>query len=295
MELKALKYFKAIVEEGSFTAAAEALHLTQPTLSRQIAQLESELGNDLIIRSGRNTELTENGRLLYSYACQIVGLSDKAIEEVGLPASTIAGCVHIGAGETPAFQYLARAMRMVREKYPAITFELVDGTTADLMDSFVRGAFDFFLECDARSHVELNSLPLPLEDVWGVFMDESDPLAKLDTITARDLKGIPLAISAQGMKHALSSWAKESDDDLDIAATYNLISNARMLAEEKVCYLLGYEGLLKGHEDLCFRPLEPQLKARHQVLWRKTKLTKQAEVFLDALRETVSSWGTMGT
>lgn len=91
MELKALKYFKAIVEEGSFTAAAEALHLTQPTLSRQIAQLESELGNDLIIRSGRNTELTENGRLLYSYACQIVGLSDKAIEEVGLPASTIAG------------------------------------------------------------------------------------------------------------------------------------------------------------------------------------------------------------
>lgn len=128
MELKALKYFKAIVEEGSFTAAAEALHLTQPTLSRQIAQLENELGNDLIIRSGRNTELTENGRLLYSYACQIVGLSDKAIEEVGLPASTIAGCVHIGAGETPAFQYLARAMRMVREKYPAITFELVDGT-----------------------------------------------------------------------------------------------------------------------------------------------------------------------
>lgn len=287
MELRTLKYFKRVAEELNITAAADSLHLSQPTLSRQIAQLESELGCQLFVRGSRNLELTDQGVLLYSYATQIIELASKATEEVGTPASTISGVVHIGAGETPAFSLLAQAMTDVRKSYPKITFDIHDGTSADLMDRFVRGAFDFLLECDARPHLELNSLLLPLEDTWGIFCRRDDPIASRDAITAGDLRGKPVIISSQASNHVIAKWAGKALDDMDVVATYNLITNSAYLVKEGLGYLIGYKRLVPEDGDICFRSLSPALTAKHQLLWRKTPLTKPAEVFLKALQSRV--------
>ena len=235
MELRTLRYFVTVVREGSITAAAKSLHVTQPTLSRQLAALEDELGHLLYQRNRKGIELTEQGVILRRYAESILALADKAEEEIALPTHSIAGKVHIAAGETQAMELVAEAMKRTSAAYPGITFELYSGTSADLMDNFVRGFYDFLLECELRSHVDMHTLRLPHTDTWGLLVRRDNPLAAKAAVMPEDLLDQPLISSRQGVKvGVLGQWLGDLADEMDVRATYNLPLNAKFLVRQGI-------------------------------------------------------------
>ncbi len=289
MELRTLKYFLAVAQEGNITNAAKRLHVTQPTLSRQLADLERELGRQLYTRNHGGVELTAHGAMLYSYAESIVDLAEKAELDIKLPAKTVSGSVHIAAGETKAMSLLARAMMHVREQYPEIDFQMYSGTTADLIDGLVRGQYDFLLECEVQPHVDMNVLELPDNDIWGVVMLKSDPLAQRKAIHPENVAGRRTITSRQGTKVGpLHDWLGAYADEVDVVATYSLGMNAKWLIRNGFGIAFAYDELLVssagGGSDLVFVPLEPRMESKHGLVWRKTLPTRQAQVFLDAVR-----------
>ncbi len=292
MEIRTLRYFLAVVQEGNMTNAAKRLHVTQPTLSRQLAELERELGRQLYTRSHTGVAPTEHGIMLAKYAENIVALAEKAEEDISLPAKTVSGSVHIAAGETKAMDVLACAMKNVREQYPEVAFEMYSGTTADLMDGLVRGQYDFLLECELQPHAGLNVLKLPDQDMWGMVMMKDDPLAHLDCVHPEDLVGRKVITSRQGTKVGpLRDWLGNYADTLEVVATYSLGMNAKWLIRNGFGIAFAYDELLASTEgrkgpgsDLMFIPLEPRIESEHGLVWRKTLLTRQAQVFLDAVR-----------
>lgn len=294
MEIRVLNYFLTVAREGSFSNAAKVLHVTQPTLSRQLSALEDELGRALFTRGKGGVMLTEQGVMLRRYAESIVDLAEKAEEEIALPAKSVAGSVHIAAGETKAMDILVQAMALTLEEYPDIQFKLYSGTTSDLMDGLVKGQYDLMLECEIQAHVNMNVMRLPVSDRWGVITRTDNPLAKLDAIRPHDLEGVPLITSRQGMKAAgLREWAGSSLEKYRAVAEYGLGLNCRYLVRQDIASVIAYEGLIEDvalpgmHVEsgaaLVFRPLDPPIESHHGVVWRKALPTKQTQVFLDKL------------
>ncbi len=233
------------------------MHVTQPTLSRQLAALEDELGHLLYQRNRKGIELTEQGVILRRYAESILALADKAEEEIALPTRSIAGKVHIAA-------------------------------SADLMDNFVRGFYDFLLECELRSHVDMHTLRLPHTDTWGLLVRRDNPLAAKAAVMPEDLLGQPLISSRQGVKvGVLGQWLGDLADEMDVRATYNLPLNAKFLVRQGVGSAFTYRGLFEANElsDLAFVPLSPPLESTQGLVWRKTLPTRQAQAFLDTLKD----------
>jgi len=293
MELRTLRYFLMVVQEGNITNAAKRLHVTQPTLSRQLADLEKELGRQLYTRGHAGIVPTEYGVMLANYAESIVELAEKAEADISLPAKTVSGSVHIAAGETKAMRYLTSAMMRVREEYPGVDFQLYSGTTAELMDGLVRGQYDFLLECDLQTHVNLNLLELPDPDVWGIVARRNDPLAERNHIRPEDVLDRKLITSRQGVKVGpLREWLGPHADAVDVVATYSLGMNTKWLIRAGFGVALAYDELLvppnMESSDLVFIPLEPRIESRHGMVWRKALLTRQAQVFLDALHSEIS-------
>ena len=297
MELRTLKYFLTVAQEGNIPNAAKRLLVTQPTLSRQLADLEKELGRTLYTRGHAGIELTEHGSMLVTYATSIVELAEKAETDIKLPAKTVSGSVHIAAGETKAMGLVAQAMMQVRSEYPEIAFQLYSGTTADLMDGLVRGQYDFLLECEVQPHVNMNVLDLPDNDVWGLVVRRDDPLASLPCIKPSDVLGRQLITSRQGTKVGpLHDWLGDHAEKVDVVATYSLGMNAKWLIRAGFGVAFAYDGLLvpphsSATTDLVFVPLEPRIESRHGLVWRKTLPTRQAQVFLDAVRNLLDEQG----
>lgn len=288
-----MRYFLMVVQEGNITNAAKRLHVTQPTLSRQLADLEKELGRQLYTRGHAGIVPTEYGVMLANYAESIVELAEKAEADISLPAKTVSGSVHIAAGETKAMRYLTSAMMRVREEYPGVDFQLYSGTTAELMDGLVRGQYDFLLECDLQTHVNLNLLELPDPDVWGIVARRDDPLAERNHIRPEDVLDRKLITSRQGVKVGpLREWLGPHADAVDVVATYSLGMNTKWLIRAGFGVALAYDELLvppnMESSDLVFIPLEPRIESRHGMVWRKALLTRQAQVFLDALHSEIS-------
>ncbi len=312
MELRTLEYFLAIAREGSLTRAATTLHVTQPTLSRQLASLEKELGQQLYVRTHSGIQLTQAGEVLRGYAASIVELSEKAEDAVSLTEREISGPVYLGLGETAAVSVLARAMARVRAEHPGVTFRIRSGNAVDLMDGLVSGAFDFLLECDVRPHHDLNELDLPDADYWGVVVRDDDPLAARSSIRIADLAGRDLIVSGQEERTVRDNGAAGDSYSLvsqiaragRVVATFTLAYNTRYLVREGLGIALVYDSLIEvgGDTGLTFIPIEDapgegggassgdssaarrRVYAHHGLLWRKVLLTKQAQVFLDAVR-----------
>lgn len=286
MELRTLKYFFTLSQEGSISNAAKALGVTAPTLSRQLSTLEDELGRQLYTRSSKGVELTDHGVILAGYAATLLDLADKAVQEVMLPEKSVSGVVRLAVGDTQVVGLLGRAMRCVRERYPDISFDLYSGNTIDLMDNLVRGAYDFMLECEMKPHVELNTMLLPEKDQWGLVVRRDNPLSLCDHIGPTDLIGQPLITSRQGANvEPLRSWLSEVRDDLEIVATYNPPISGRFLVEEGLGSLFTYKGVVESSDssDLVFIPLEPKIESVQGLVWRKIIPSKPAQVFLDCL------------
>ena len=287
MELRTLRYFIAVAQEGSLVNASKRLHITQPTLSRQLADLERELGRQLFLRTHGGTELTEYGAVLLNYAQSIAELVSKAEEDIKLPERSVTGSVHIAAGETRAMSTLAQAMRNTRNKYPGIDFQLHSGTSADLMDGLVRGQYDFLLECELQPHANLNVLELPFRDRWGVVVPSDHSLATKDAVQLDDIASFPLILSHQARQvGSLRQWLEARAESLEIVATYGLLMNVKWLVKSGFGIALSFEGLIAScaeasPEGLSFVPLDPPVYSKNGLLWRKTMPNRQAQAFLD--------------
>lgn len=287
MELRTLRYFIAVAQEGSLINASKRLHITQPTLSRQLADLERELGRQLFLRTRGGTELTEYGAVLLNYAQSITELVSKAEKDIKLPERSVMGSVHIAAGETKAMSTLAQAMRNTRNKYPGIDFQLHSGTSADLMDGLVRGQYDFLLECELQPHANLNVLELPFRDRWGVVVPSDHPLATKDAVQLDDIVSFPLILSRQAQQvGSLRKWLEARAESLEIVVTYGLLMNVKWLVKSGFGIALSFEGLIASSaeanpEGLSFVPLDPPVYSKNGLLWRKTMPNRQAQAFLD--------------
>ena len=289
MELRVLRYFLAVAQEESISGAAEYLHLTQPTLSRQLMDLEEELGKKLFVRGNRKVSLTEDGVLLRKRASEIVELVEKTESEFWGTEEAIAGDIYIGGGESDAMRLIARAARSLQCAYPNIHYHLFSGNANEVCERLDRGCLDFGILLEPGDLKRYDYIQLPVADVWGVLMRKDSPLAEKESLRPEDLRDKPLMLSRQSIgRDGLSTWFGQEYMNLNVTATYNLIYNASLMVEEGMGYALALDRLVNttGDSQLCFRPLEPRLEVRLYVVWKKFQVfSKAAAKFLAALQE----------
>ncbi len=293
MEIRTLRYFLAVAREGSITRAANYLHLTQPTLSRQIQDLEDSLGHPLLIRRSHRVDLTPEGMLLRKRAEEIVAMVDKTEAEFTAMEDTVSGDVYIGGGESQAIRLIAGVIDGLRAEYPGIRFHLHSGNAQDVTDRLDKGLLDFGILIQPANIDKYDCLDLPAQDVWGVALPKTHPLAAKSSLEKQDLLGLPLLLSSQAISpqpggNAFLEWFGEDFDKLEVAATYNLFYNASILVEAGVGCAVTLEGLANTscESALCFRPLQPRLAAGLNVVWKKYQVfSPAAELFLERLRQ----------
>ena len=294
MELRVLRYFLAVANEGSVSRAAASLHVTQPTLSRQLMDLEDELGTRLFRRSSRSTSLTESGVYFRRRAEEIVALADAAQAEFRTQEGLIAGDVFIGGGETPAFSLLAAAAQQVQTEHPGVRFHLYSGNGNDVAERLERGVLDFALFIDPVDVSRYEYLTLPARDTWGVLMRADAPLASEPCITPQQLAPLPLLLSSQSQIDALfSAWLGQDVTKLNIVARGNLLYNISVLVQQGLGYAVTLAGILNTADSgLVFRPLSPALTAGIHVAWLKSRpLSRAAQCWLATLRTAVAGQG----
>lgn len=289
MEFRVLRYFLAVAREQSISGAAESLHLSQPTLSRQLRDMEKELGKQLIIRGNRKITLTEEGMLLRKRAEEIMNLVQRTENEIMLCDETVAGDIFIGTGETDGIRLIIRAAKKLQKDYPEIHYHIASGDAIDVIERIDKGLLDFGILLEPVDLSKYNHLLLPVQDVWGVLMRHDSPLADKESVTPSDLWNQPLILSRQSMSgDELSHWLKKDFSSLNIVATYNLVYNASLMVDEGLGYALCLDKLINttGKSNLIFRPLYPELNVRMYIVWKKYQVfSKAAEKFLLKLQD----------
>ena len=286
MEIRVLRYFLAVAREGSVTRAARALHLTQPTLSRQIRELEEELGQTLFSRGGRELSLTREGLLLRQRAEEIVGLAEITEKEFrSLGEKTVSGDLSLGCGESKALSFVTDALKVLQDEHPLIIPHFFSGNGEIVMDRLDKGLLDFAVLMGAENTERYYSLPLPNHDTWGLLMDKDDPMAQKKAITAEALLDIPLILSSQSLsRDELSGWLGFPMSRLHIAATYTLLFNGSLMVRSGLGYALCFDHIAPSGKDspFAFRPLTSPLS----LVWKKHQiLSAPAEAFLAKIRE----------
>lgn len=272
MELRVLRYFLAVAREETISRAAEALHVTQPTLSRQMMDLEEELGKTLFLRGKRRISLTEEGMFLRKRAQEIVDLVEKTESAFSDAEKEIRGEVWIGGGETDVMRLIARAAHELQVSHPHISFHLFSGNAEDVAERLDRGLVDFGIFVEPADLSKYDFIKLPVTDIWGVLMRKDSPLAEKQAIRPEDLLGLPLLCSRQPMvRNELSGWMGTNREKLHIVTTYNLLYNASLMVEEGMGYALCLDKIIRtsGEGPLCFRPLEPRLEVGLDIVWKK--------------------------
>ncbi|MBD5407055.1 MAG: LysR family transcriptional regulator [Treponema sp.] len=284
MEFRVLKYFLAVAREQTFLGAAEALHVTQPTLSRQIQDLENELGKTLIVRSSRKISLTEEGMIFRKRAEEICKLVEKTQNEIlDYDGTNVAGDIFIGAGETDAVRRIARVAKIIQKKHPFVHFHISSGDAADIIEDLDKGLLDFALVFTPLDIEKYNRLELESKTVWGLFLRKDNPFAEKDFITNADLQKIPLMISRQTKGNVImKKWLGTKLSELNIVGTYSLLYNATFFVEEGFASVLSIDGIINTKDtNLVFRPLQSQPETKLCIVWKKQQvMTKASTVFL---------------
>lgn len=289
MDIRVLQYFLAVAREESITRAAERLRMTQPPLSRQLKDLEDELGKQLLIRGSKKVTLTEDGMLLRKRAEELVDLMKKTKAELTSSNENINGDIHIGCGETEAISFLAKAAWDLQQKHPLIHYHIYSGDAERVMERLDKGLIDFGLLVGPVDVNKYDYIRLPLKDRWGVLMRKDSPLAEKESITAEDLWDKPLIISHQtSINSEMFSWLKTDITKLNIVATYDLVYNASQFVKKGFGYVIALDKLINttGDSSLCFRPLYPILEAGLCIVWKKYQVfSKASNAFLQQLQK----------
>jgi DNA-binding transcriptional LysR family regulator len=291
MEIRVLRYFLEVARENSITHAAERLHISQPTLSKQLKDLENELGKKLFIRGNYNIRLTDEGMLLRKRAEDILDMVDKTTAEFHSLGDINGGDIHIGCAESANIKYLARCIKAIQAQYPNIRVHLYSGDTNDLEERLERGLLDLSVIAQAVDLSKYNYLELPESDIWGVVMRKDAALAQKEAVCIEDLLDLPLIVSRQGIREDIPRLFGEKIDALNITATLNLAYNGSVLVREGLGYVLTFDKLVDTSEEseLCFRPLIPKLKTQLYVIWKKYQVFTPAAELL--LREMKTQYG----
>lgn len=279
MDIRVLQYFLTVAREASITKAAETLRMTQPPLSRQLKDLEEELGKQLLIRGSKKVTLTEDGMLLRKRAEEMVELMEKTKAELVSSSENMNGEIHIGCGETDAISFLAQAAQKLQIKHPLIHYHIYSGDAERVMERLDKGLIDFGLLVGSVDVAKYDYMRLPMKDTWGVLMRKDSPLAEKEGICAEDLWDKPLILSHQtSINSEMFSWLKADRTKLNIVATYDLVYNASLFVEKGCGYVIALDKLINttGESKLCFKPLSPTLEAGLCIVWKKYQVFSRA-------------------
>ena len=287
IETRLLRYFLAIAREQNITRAAEALHVTQPTLSKQMMELEDQLGKRLLIRGKRRVTLTEEGQFLRKQAQEIMELMDKTESAFSAGEDIVGGDVYLGCAETPAMGEICRVFQSIRTDYPGVQFHIFSGDAETVMERLDKGLLDIGILQDPAVYERFEYTRLSLKDVFGLLMPKDCPLAEREAVTLEDLEGLPLIFSQQ-THHGPSrtAWFGRRYEQYRIVSTYNLLYNATHLVERGVGYAFCLDGLADiRNRDLTFRPFSPPLEADLVAISKKYQpFSPAAKVFMERLR-----------
>lgn len=289
MELRVLKYFLTVADEGNITRAADILHVTQPTLSRQLMELESEMGTALLIRGKRSVTLTDEGFLFKQQAEMIVELSDKLEHTFKDQKDVVCGTIKIGATEAVGGRTLAACMKSFREKYPDVQFDLYNGMADNIKEMVEHGLLDLGLVMEPIDTAKFEYVRLPQKETWGLLLRKDHELAGKETINVEEIRQYPLIMPGrENAKNEVLHWMHCEERHLNIPSYYNLLSNAALLVEAGMGCAVCLDGALSIHADpdLCFRRILPEHTTRSVILWKKNHLFSQAaSLFVQTIQE----------
>lgn len=279
MDIRVLQYFLTVAREESITKGAKALYMTQPPLSRQLKELEEEVGKQLFIRGNKKITLTEEGMLLRKRAEEMIALMEKTKAELSSFDDNISGEIYIGSGETEAVSLIAKVAKELQCKYPLIRYNIFSGDAEHTIEKLDKGLIDFGLLVEPFDIDKYDFIHLPTKDRWGVLMRKDSPLAEKETICAEDLWDKPLILSRQtSVSKAMVSWLRKDISQLNVVATYDLVYNASRFAKMGFGYVVALDNLINtdNDSDLCFRPLSPISEAGLCVVWKKYQVFSKA-------------------
>lgn len=288
MEIRVLRYFLEIARESNMSRAAKILHVSQPTLSKQMKELESELGKKLFHRGSTSVSLTDEGMLLRKRAEDILTMVDKTTSEFRELDNITGGEVHIGCAESHQIKYLAWVIKDFKEAYPRFRYHLTSGNTEQVVERLDRGLIDFAFIVEPPNLERYNHIEIPGTDIWGLAIRKDHPLAEKREIVFADLTEVDLICSEQGMKFDIARWCGENADQLNLSGTINLCYNGGVFVEEGLGGMLTFDRLVNTGDDsnLCFRPLSPRLETKMYIIWKKYQVfTPIAELLLDELKK----------
>ncbi len=287
MDIRVLKYFLAVASEGNITKAAEVLHITQPTLSRQLMELEEELGTPLFLRGKRKIALTESGILFQQRVREIITLLEKAEREISDENQLVGGVISIGCVESMASLLLSEAMAEFSDRYPLVRYEVYTANGDDIREKLDSGALDIGILVEPVETSKYDFMRLKVTDRWGLVMRSDDKLAVKESIDVNDLLDLPLIVPRRTIvKEEIADWLGIGSGQLNIAASVNLLTNAILLAERKLGYIVTIEGayLIRPKEGIRFIPFAPAKTSGHVVAWKKNRIFNTAtRLFVEQL------------
>lgn len=272
MEIRVLRYFLTVVREESITKAAETLHITQPTLSRQLAQMEEDMGVRLFDRGTRKIVLTNEGILMRRRAEEILELVDKTKREVATQEETVEGTVSIGSGDLGTVQILPEIIRSFHEQYPKVDFELYTATADHVKERMDQGLIDVGLLLEPINMEKYDFIRLEKKERWVLAMHPDAPLAKKEAITVEDLKNVPLIMPKRlSVQSELASWFGKDFEKLNVLFTSNLPSNSNVMVHNQLAYSLIIKGSISFWDErkIVYRPLSPELRANSVLAWKR--------------------------
>ena len=288
MEIRVLRYFLEIARIGNMSRAAETLHVSQPTLSKQMKELEEELGKKLFHRESAGLSLTDEGMLLRKRTEDILDMIDKTIDEFSALDTVTGGEVYIGCAESHQIKYLARIIKKFRENYPLFRYHLTSGNTEQVIERLDRGLIDFAVIVEPPNLSKYNYIEVPETNVWGLVMKKDDPLAVKSRIEVEDIIGLPLICSAQAMEVDIPRWCGEKLDQLNLSGTINLAYNGSIFVKEETGYMLTFDKLIdtSTNSPLTFRPLHPLLETKMYIIWKKYQVFRPiAELLINEMKK----------
>ena len=286
MEIRVLRYFLETAREGNMTRAAQRLFISQPTMSKQLKELEKELGTKLFIRSNYNIRLTEAGMLLRERAEDILSLVEKTEAEFKSLEEINSGDIYVGAPESESMSLFADIVCRLQQDYPIIRCNIYSGNMDDVCEKLDKGLLDFAIVMNYVDLKKYNYLPMSTEDRWGVIMRRDDPLAVKDSFSISELRTLPLICSKQWVDQEFPQWFHSGLDEVNIVATYNLPFNGAVMAKSGIGYAMMLDNLVHTGEgsDIIFRPLTDVPKVEMYVIWRKYQVfTPIAKLLLNEL------------
>jgi DNA-binding transcriptional LysR family regulator len=290
MDIRILRYFLTVAREGNITKAAEILNITQPTLSRQLMDLEEELKTNLFIRGKRQITLTDSGILFQQRVREIISLLDKTERDLAEHNNLVGGVVSIGCVESIASKMLPDVLEEFSTRHPLVQYELYSADGDDIREKLDRGNIDIGILLEPIEAAKYDYIHLPFQEKWGILMRREDPLAQKHSISIQDIIELPLITPRREIvQNEIASWLGVESDRLHIFASHNLLTNASLLVERGLGYAISVSGAytIRENDSTCFIPFSPERTTGHVLAWKKNRVFNTAtSLFIQFIKDT---------